>query len=125
MFSRILMKARAALRAVVGTPSYDADNLTVYHKSVEFLTEPRFQAAYRRGMGSGHELVRSRDPRRDVHIEWRIHVLLWAAAHAVRLPGDFVECGVNTGITSLAICEYLDFNSTGKSFWLFDTFRGI
>jgi hypothetical protein len=26
---------------------------------------------------------------------------------------------------SLAICDYLDFNSTGKSFWLFDTFNGI
>src|SRR4051812_21547481 len=125
MWSRMLMKARAVLRAVLGTPTYDADNLTAYQKSVDFLAEPRFQAAYRRGMDSGHERIRRRDGRRDLHIEWRIHILLWAAAHAVRLPGDFVECGVNTGITSLAVCDYLDFNSTGKSFWLFDTFSGI
>jgi hypothetical protein len=26
---------------------------------------------------------------------------------------------------SLAICEYVDFNRTGRKFWLFDTFRGI
>ena len=32
---------------------------------------------------------------------------------------------MNTGIFSLAICDYLDFNATGRSFWLFDTFRGI
>jgi hypothetical protein len=26
---------------------------------------------------------------------------------------------------SLAICNYIDFNSTGKRFFLFDTFKGI
>ena len=119
------MKARALLRALLGTPSYDADNLTVYQKSAEFLGDPRFQSAYASGMDSGHHIVRSRDSREDLHIEWRVHVLLWAAAHAARLPGDFVECGVNTGIYSLAVCHYLDFNATGKSFWLFDTFKGI
>jgi hypothetical protein len=43
----------------------------------------------------------------------------------LRLGGDFVECGVNTGLYSLAICDYFDFNRTGRVFWLFDTFRGI
>jgi hypothetical protein len=43
----------------------------------------------------------------------------------MHVPGDFVECGVNTGIFSLAICDYLDFNATDRSFWLFDTFAGI
>jgi O-methyltransferase len=58
-------------------------------------------------------------------LEWRAHVCCWAASHAKRLQGDFVECGVNTGILSLAVCEYIDFNATGKNFWLFDTFNGI
>lgn len=106
-------------------PSYDADHLTVYERSVDFLDDPRFQAAYRRGMDSGHHIARRRGSRGDLHIEWRVHVLLWAAAHAARLPGAFVECGVNTGIYSLAVCEWIDFNSTGKTFWLFDTFEGI
>ncbi len=52
-------------------------------------------------------------------------MLCWAARHASHLEGDFVECGVNTGIFSLAICNYIDFNRTGKSFYLFDTFCGI
>lgn len=107
------------------TASYDHDGLVVFGKSADFLREPRFQAAYRRGMNSGHHIARAPGSDDDLHIEWRIHVVLWAAAHASRLPGDFVECGVNTGIFSLAICDYLDFNSTGKSFWLFDTFEGI
>lgn len=41
------------------------------------------------------------------------------------LPGSLVECGVNTGNLSLAVCDYIDFNSTGKDFFLFDTFEGI
>ena len=40
-------------------------------------------------------------------------------------PADFVECGVDTGMFSLAICDWLDFNSLDKDFWLFDTFNGI
>ena len=44
---------------------------------------------------------------------------------AARLPGDFVECGVDTGMMSLAICDWLDFNRLDKDFWLFDTFAGI
>lgn len=106
-------------------PSYDADFLTVYHKRLDFLEDGRFRAAYQRGMDSGHHIVREPGSRTDIHIEWRVHTLLWAASHAVHLAGDFVECGVNTGMYSLAVCDYLDFNATGKSFWLFDTFQGI
>jgi O-methyltransferase len=107
------------------TPSYDADFLRTWNKSVDFLTDPRFMSAYRRGMDSGHAIGRPLGSREDIHIEWRIHVCCWAAAHAVRLPGDFVECGTNTGIMSLAVCEYVDLNRTGKNFYLFDTFAGI
>jgi O-methyltransferase len=106
-------------------PSYCADWLAVWHKNVDFLSDPRFVAAYRRGMASGHHIGREPGSDDDIHIEWRVHVLLWAATHAAKLEGDFVECGVNTGIFSLAVCEYIDLNRTGKSFYLFDTFRGI
>src|SRR5882672_10236380 len=89
--------------------SYLADALAVWHKSVDFLHDPRFVSAYRRGMDSGHHIGRAPGSTEDLHIEWRVHVLLWAAQHASELQGDFVECGVNTGMYSLAICEYLDF----------------
>ena len=110
----------------VPPPSYSADWLTVWHKNVDFLSDEKFMTAYRLGMDSGHHIARPRGSSDDLHIEWRVHVLLWAASHAAKLGGDFVECGVNTGIFSLAVCQYLDFNRLSeKSFWLFDTFEGI
>jgi hypothetical protein len=89
------------------------------------MNDPPFVAAYQRGMDSGHKICRATGSKTDIHIEWRVHVILWAAWHANKLRGDFVECGVNTGIYSLAVCDYLQFNKTGKAFWLFDTFAGI
>ena len=106
-------------------PNYTADFLAVWHKNVDFLKEDRFAEAYRRGMDSGHRICREPGSKTDIHIEWRVHVICWAAAHAAHLPGDFVECGVNTGIFSLAAAYYVDFNRLNKSFYLFDTFAGI
>jgi hypothetical protein len=108
-----------------GVPSYDANNLVTWHQSIDFMNDERFLSAYRRGMDSGHQIMRPPGSNLDIHIEWRVAIACWAASHASRIPGDFVECGVNTGIVSLAICEYIKFNSTLKSFWLFDTFNGI
>ena len=106
-------------------PAYDADYLTVLHKNIDFLRDPEFMAAYHAGMDSGHKIGRPAGSRADIHIEWCILVCCWAGHHASLLEGDFVECGTNTGIMSLAICNYIDFNRTGRKFYLFDTFSGI
>ncbi len=108
-----------------GPPQYDADHLAVWGKNLGFMSDPRFLSAYRRGINSGHKIGEAYGLGDDLSIEWRVHTCCWAGIHAKRLPGDFVECGVNTGIYSLAVCEYTDFNKTGKRFWLFDTFNGI
>ena len=102
-------------------PQYRADGMALLDRNTAFLDEPRFLSAYHAGMASGHKI----NGGGNLGIEWRIHVGCWAASHALRIEGDFVECGVNTGMMSLAICQYVDFNRTGRSFWLFDTFRGI
>lgn len=104
---------------------YNADGLKVYGKNVSFLNDKHFMQAYRTGMDSDHKIGREKGSSKDIHIEWRIHVSCWAAYHASLLEGDFVECGTNTGITALAICNYLKFNSINKHFYLFDTFCGI
>jgi O-methyltransferase len=109
----------------LGNPTYDADYLRVWNKNTDFMREQKFVEAYQAGMKSDHRLDRHAPDTVDIHIEWRIHVCCWAAWHAKQLAGDFVECGTNTGIMSLAICHYIDFNSTGKRFFLFDTYRGI
>ena len=96
-------------------PTYEHDNLTVHYKYVPFLDDPKFRAAY--AAGSATEPL--------LQIEWRVAVICWAAQHGTKLEGDFVECGVNRGFFSRAVCEYVEFNALDKKFYLFDTFEGI
>jgi len=102
--------------------NYHGDGLAVWTKNVDFLSDPKFIQAYERAVNSGHRFSQQGE---KIKIEWRVNTALWAAQQAARLEGDFVECGVNTGILSLAICSYLDFNSLDKCFFLFDTYSGI
>jgi macrocin-O-methyltransferase TylF-like protien len=101
------------------TPVYDSDGLhtnpAVIHNH-DFMKDPRFIKAYTRGNQAQGE---------DQKFYWRIHVALWCAAHANKLRGDFVECGVWKGFMSSAIMSYLNWNSLDKRFYLFDTFNGI
>lgn len=91
------------------------DGLATLH-SDRFREDPRFQAAYARGIAASGGI--------DPKFEWRIHVALWAAVTALHVEGDFVECGVNAGFVSSAIMQYLNWNSTGRKFFLVDTFAG-
>jgi hypothetical protein len=81
-----------------------------------FRRDPRFVAAYARGIAASHGV--------DPKMEWRVHVALWGAATALAAPGDFVECGVNAGFVSSAIMHYLGWQKTGRKFHLIDTFAG-
>lgn len=106
-------------------PSYDdGDTIKCWRKNLGFLTDPRFLSAYKRGENSGHAMLEA-DGRQRFDIRWAVAVTTWAATHGAKLVGDFVECGVNTGWHSLAICEYVDFNKLDKNFWLFDTYCGM
>ncbi|OYU46894.1 MAG: methyltransferase [Rhizobiales bacterium PAR1] len=80
------------------------------------MNEPGFKAAYARGLKAAGQ---------DYFWHWRVHVGLWAARLASGTAGDFVECGVNRGFLSSAIMQSLDWDSTGRTFFLLDTFRGI
>jgi len=123
--SQLSLEERLQIWTSRGQPSYDENNLVTWSQSTDFLHDERFLAAYRRGMASGHNLSMFAGSDGDLRIRWRVAMYCWAARHAARLPGDFVDCGTGTGIYSLAVCHYIDFNATGKSFWLFDTFEGI
>ncbi len=92
---------------------YDSDWLRVWGKNLSSLNNPRFVEAYTKGADPG------------VNIAFRAYICCWAAEHALMLPGDFVECGVNEGWISRTICHYLDLNKTDKNFYLFDTYAGI
>jgi O-methyltransferase len=111
--------------AAVILPNYYDDGLMkAYGRNADALLDDRFTNAYAAGMGSGHSFTWP-GVDKAVDMPWRVYMACWAATHALNVEGDFVECGVHTGMLSLAVCTYVDFNATGKTFFLFDTFSGI
>lgn len=100
--------------------TYADDLLYTYH-NCDFMKDPRFMSAY--AAGKATDIKKTIFNNYDIY--WRIHVICWAASQAKWLEGDFVDCGVNTGIFSRAIIDYIDFNSTGKKYYLLDTFSGL
>ena len=91
---------------------YGEDGLYTLN-TAPFLEEKRFCRAYSLG-----EQTQSWG---GISIRWRVHVLLWCASCAARLPGAFVECGVNRGGFAKAIIDYTAFERLGKPYYLFDT----
>ncbi len=104
-------------RAMVQGPlAYNQDGLATRHNA-DFMRDPRFLEAYRVGLENA---------RPGTQVEWRVHVALWCATQALAVPGDFVECGVHTGILSGAVMTWLDFaREASRRFFLFDTWQGI
>ncbi len=103
------------LQAQMGEDVFDFDGLKSVHNH-DFMEDPQFMAAYERGVkatGTNYQWY------------WRVHIGLWAAATAIKLDGDFVECGVNRGFLSSAIMHRLNWDTTGRTFYLLDTFAGI
>jgi O-methyltransferase len=98
--------------------TYSNDLLYTYHNA-DFMKEPLFAESYRLCKEIGGDLLKNYD------IQWRIHVLCWAASQAARLEGDFVDCGVNTGFCPRAVIHYTNFNSLNKTYFLMDTFNGM
>ena len=99
--------------------TYSNDLLYTYHNA-DFLKDPLFIESYQLGKNTdGGTLLK------DYDIEWRIHVLCWAARHAMHLEGDFVDCGVHTGIFPRAVMNYVNFNNCPKKYYLLDTFNGL
>jgi hypothetical protein len=93
------------------------DGLATIH-NCDFVAQERFQAAYAAGASTGSW--------RGHELRWRAHVVCWAAEHALRLQGDFVECGVNRGGFARMIIEYVGGTAfAGRSFSLLDTFNGF
>lgn len=96
--------------------AYDFDGLTSQHNS-SFMQDPAFMRAYSRGSKAARGI--------DHHWYWRFHVGLWCLRTAIRLPGDFVEFGVNYGMLASGGMLDLDWNSHDKAFFLFESFNGM
>jgi hypothetical protein len=117
MIKALIKKAlgRRGLMIINTRRHYDEDGLFTVHNQ-HFRLNLAFRAAYQRGIEANNNV--------DPHFEWRMHAAVWAASSALALPGDFVECGVNTGFISSAIMAGLNWGTVPKRFYLLDTFAG-
>ena len=98
---------------------YSEDNLFTYNNA-DFQHTEEFKEIY--------DLVKKVDDGKILsrtNIRWRIHVMCWAAARCLNLRGDFVECGVNTGMFAKAVIQKTNFDLTNKLYYLLDTFDGL
>jgi len=97
------------------------DRLLTLDKSASFLDRPDFAAAFARIRGS-HTYDQYNG---EGGIAWRLHTLVWAAEQAIKVPGDFVECGVFKGDMSWVIVTLLGDRLADRAFHLFDSFEGL
>ena len=113
----ISISMRQAVLALLGrNTTFNDDGLISFH-GADFMADPRFQHAYREGVARYGSAV---------NVQWRVRVALWAAAQGLRLEGDFVECGVNTGILTGAIMDYFHWETLrDRKYFMLDTFEGI
>ncbi len=104
------------LRLILINVTYSMAGL-VTNKNCDFQRDPEFVKAYQAAMKQ-HNM-----PDTDI---WRYHINHWAAHQALKLEGDFVECGVNRGSTVMSNIVYTGFESVkDKRYYLFDTFNGL
>jgi O-methyltransferase len=101
--------------AIVYEPKYSEDGIASVHVPY-FLKDERFLRAYKAG-----KMTKSWG---KAELNWRVHVALGLAASALKVKGDFVECGVNYGGNCKAQLDYLPELST-RRYFLIDTYCGI
>jgi len=104
----------------LGSQFSTMDGLSVTGRNLSFLHDPAFASAWQESARANLEGW----PHGVPDIRWRAHIALWAGRHGLRLDGDFVECGVHTGLLSLVICHALNFGRLNRTFYLFDTYSG-
>lgn len=93
---------------------FAGDNLITFGRSLGFLDDSDFTTAFFR---SAQEMT-------EKAALWRTYVLCWAAWQALRLEGDFVECGCYKGTSARIVVDYVNFGAeTGRRFFLYDLFE--
>jgi hypothetical protein len=120
MFSRLLSiddyervnGALDVLTQVFGAQLFIGEDLVAMDRALGFARDPKFQEAYAEANPTLEERA----------IVWRVHTALWAALRALSVKGDFVDVGVRDGLEAAVIGRYLDFDATGRSWMLFDSF---
>ena len=97
------------------------DRLLTLDKTQGFRADPAFAAAFADVQGSiAYDQYRGPDG-----IAWRLNTVCWAAKCAMRVGGDFVECGVFKGDMAWVVLNTLATHSPVPRFYLYDSFEGF
>jgi hypothetical protein len=95
--------------------SFIGDEMFIANKNMHFFKDEKFNLLM-------EELAKS-----DIYkgMAWRVHFLLWAAEQALKVDGDFMECGVFRGFKSYFLLRYFEERLSKKTYFLCDTYEGI
>ncbi len=96
-----------------GATLLSSDNLITWNRNFSFLRDEFFQA------------VLNDKNARDVEksIVWRSYILLYFAAIASKVEGDFLELGCHTGYTASLVIKKINFKELKKKYYLYDLFE--
>tara|TARA_R110002110_G_scaffold58355_7_gene165895 strand:+ start:212 stop:970 length:759 start_codon:yes stop_codon:yes gene_type:complete len=111
--NQFISGVQTAMNQVSPVGLFAGDNLFTFHRNLSFLEDEKLMTAFEKYTDTDIEKS----------VLWRTYVLAWAAKRAMKLPGDFVECGCYKGVTARILCDCLDFASSEKSFYLYDLFE--
>ncbi len=89
------------------------DNLITFEKRLGFLDDRELMDAFLRNAATVAERGAL----------WRIVTLAWAARTALRVEGDFVECGCYKGNSARIISEIVGFVDLPRHYYLYDLFQ--
>lgn len=110
-----LMEAldKLADNMVVPRGVFAGDNLITFAKSLGFLSDQELMGAFQR-----HAVLPA-----ERGALWRLATLAWAARTALRVEGDFVECGCYKGVSARIISEVVGFADLPRHYFLYDLFK--
>jgi hypothetical protein len=101
--------------AVTFFPDYSEDGIRTF-KNSSFVNDKLFI--------KGYNALLKQEP--GAKKRWRAHVTQWAGFQALKVPGDFVETGVDRASFSASLMEYISFKDlTDRNFYLIDTYEGL
>ncbi len=111
-FASALNDAFHALEPKWQNGIFTGDNLITFGKNLSFQLDAPFMQA----------LETHATKKIEKSIVWRTAMLVWAARNGLRREGALVECGCYRGISARIICDSVDFNATGRDYYLYDLF---
>ncbi len=109
----------AALQAMFASLKDDtvvffSDNLLTWGKALHWKSD----AALARAAATHTTNLTERS------VVWRTATLAWAVRHALKIEGDFAECGCYRGTTARILYDIANLSDSDRKFYLYDVFEG-